>query len=196
MPGPSIPSWQPNLLVIPDPTNSFNRYDTYLAIDPADPLHMVGICRRFYGVGVNYQDQLEAQYSFDGGVTWGYALLPLDPGYYSISDPWVGIAPNGNVYVIALPVTSSSGTVGSQSAAQKSLGAPAAVCCYTSMDGGQSFSPPAYITQGGWPDNTFGAVDPHTGTVYAVWNDGGGVLGFAYSLDNGGHWSPSPSVQP
>jgi len=144
---------------------------------------MVGICRRFFGAGADYQDQLEAQASFDGGVTWQTTLLPLDSPFSSISDPWIGIAPNGNVYVIALPVTSGSAY------------ASAAVCCYTSTDGGQTFPSPVFILTGGTPDNTFGAVDDNS-RLYAAWNDGenSGTLGFAWSLD-GVNWAPSASAQ-
>ncbi len=136
----------------------------------------------------------------------GFAI-PLG-AYYSISDPWVGIAPNGNIYVIAILVDSSySGgtTTGSQAAANALSGT--SVCCYTSSDGGQTWS---FVvipgSDGGNPDNTFGAVDLTSGNVYAIWNSddvystGGtagayGALAFAYSTD-GSTWKRSNSALP
>ena len=186
MAGPNITGPQPNLDVTPDPSNQFNRYDGYLAVDPADSNHRVGICRRFAvpNGAATYQDVLEAQFTFNGGATWNTVALPLDTHtYYSISDPWIGIAPNGNVYVIALAVTNGAEDLS------------AAVCCYTSTDGGQTWGNPVFITAIAGLDNTFGAVDPQTGMVYAIWNDGGGYLGFAYSPD-GNAWYASPMAQP
>lgn len=198
MAGPNISGPQTNFLVTQeDSTSQFadNRYDGYLAVDPIDNLHMVGICRRFYGPGVNYQDQLEAQYTFDGGQSWKNSLLPLDTAsYYSVSDPWIGIAPNGVVYVIALlVVTTDGGTQGSQSEAQTVFGN--GVCSYTSEDGGRTWSNPTAIVSGVGCDQTFGAVDPNSGVVYAVWNDlNTGYLGFAYF--DGNTWQPSISAKP
>ena len=200
---PAIYRLQPNVVVTPDPTGQYNRYDTYLAIDPNDSTHMVGICRRFYGPGLDYQDVLEFQSSVDGGQTWTSLALPLGD-YYSISDPWIGIAPNRNIYVIALQVSSAySGgtTTGRQSAAGQLRGSN--VCCYTSTDNGQSWSFAVIPGSDGWnPDNTFGAIDPTSSTVYAIWNSSdvigaglNGTLAFAYSAD-GNTWNASKAALP
>jgi hypothetical protein len=183
MAGPNISGPQPNVLITPDPVSQFNRYDTYLAIDPRNAAHMVGVCRRFFGPGVNYQDTLEVQYTSDFGFTWTTTALPLGDIAFSISDPWIGITSNGYVYIIALAVANGSETP------------PAAVCCYKSWDGGQTWSDPVLIT----PfvtgiDNTFGAIDHRSDTVYAIWNDGDGYLGFAYSHE-GAAWYASPIAQ-
>lgn len=72
MPAPYIPAPTPNIAVTqsdPDAPDATDRYDGFIAIDPTNPLHMVGICRKFYGPGINYQNLLEAQYSFNGGAT-------------------------------------------------------------------------------------------------------------------------------
>lgn len=197
---------QPNVVVTPDPTGEYNRYDTYLAIDPWGS-GMVGICRRFYGPGVNYQDVLEFQSSSDG-VTWTSSALPLG-NYYSISDPWIGIAENiapgwgQKIYVIALQVSSDYNggtTVGSQSAAKQLRGSN--VCCYTSSDSGKTWNLAVIPGSGaGNPDNTFGAIDRWSGVVYAIWNSNDvvgaglndGTLAFASSSD-GQLWWASPAA--
>jgi len=197
MAGPVIFGPMPNIVVTPDPDDVYNRYDTYLAIDPNDPNHMVGVCRRFYGPGANYQDILEFQSTNDGGQTWASQGLVLPPGdYYSISDPWIGIAPNGNIYVIGLPVVSSVSTPGNFG------DQGVCVCCYSSSDGGETWTTTILpCSDTGNPDNPFGAIDQVSGNVYAVWNSNdtyggpspGGTLAFASSPD-GVNWEPSPAA--
>jgi len=169
-----------------------NRSDGYLAIDPNNSQHLVGICRRFYGQGVDYQDVLEAQYSFDGGNTWNTTGLPLDlTEFYSISDPWIGIGPDGTVYAIGLAVVTTNNMLG---AAEAATAAGNGVLCFTSADGGITWGQPVAIVNGTWCDQTFGAVDPTSGRVYAIWFDES--LAFAYSDDKGQTWQASASAQP
>jgi len=174
-----------------------NRYDGYLAVDPKNPNHMVGICRRFYGPGEKYQDVLEAQHTWDGGKSWQTSTLPLPRSIYSISDPWIGIAPksimqgpnplsggNDLVYVIGLAV--QPGKTGEQF---QGVG----VYFYWSADSGRTWPEPSIITFGIWCDQTFGAIDLNSGRLYAIWYDGS--LALAYSEDGGHNWFAPSSAK-
>jgi FG-GAP-like repeat len=80
--------------------------------------------------------------------------------------------------------------MGSNSVAQSEY----AVCCYVSTTKGATWSSANYIVQNTSLDQTFGAIDPVSGRVYAIWNagpaNGTGQLGFAYS-DDGVTWNSS-----
>ncbi|HEY1888177.1 MAG TPA: sialidase family protein [Roseiarcus sp.] len=91
-------------------------------------------------------------------------------------------------------VSATGSTVGSQAAAAEGKLTEDAVCCYTSTDGGKTWPDPVFLFTGPSIDNTFGAVDPNSGMVYAIWNSGGGTLGFAFSPD-GMNWNASPIAQ-
>jgi hypothetical protein len=203
VPAPSISGPRCNVLVVWDSSDvtdqQLHRYDTDLAVDPGNADHMVGISRFFFGAGANYQDRLEAQYTFDGGLAWKTVVLPGD-GSYSVSDPWIGIGVdaqgNSVVYVIAVGARTPSGsTLGSGANAAELEGK--AVLAYRSDDGGQSWLGPVSIVSGTWCDNTFGAVDAVNGRVYAIWNDNkdrfNPILAFAASVD-GVVWLPSASA--
>jgi hypothetical protein len=193
-----------------EPPLGDNRYDGYVTADPNDPKRLVGVCRRFYGAGINYQDSLEVQFSLDGGFTWSSSPLPTQDNVYSVSDPWIGFGPDSTVYVIGLPVVTTDGTtIGSRAAAQ-SLSEPAGqgVNFYANSDrllastswlsGGSAVNQFVNYPSSDASDNTFGAVDltpssPYYGRIYAMWahyGPGNETLAFAYSND-GLTWSHS-----
>jgi hypothetical protein len=199
MPAPDISGPQQIVAVTtPDtldpPDQVVNRLDGYIAIDPNNPNHLVGVCRKFYGPGINYQDVLEAQYSFDGGNTWNTVDLATGNQLYSVSDPWVGIAQDGTVYVIGLAVVTTNNQGG---AAEAATAKGNGVLSYSSSDGGKTWSQPVEIVAnvaGFGCDNTFGGIDPNTSRVYAIWFDGS--LALAFSDDQGQTWQASPSAKP
>lgn len=183
------------------------RYDGFLAVDPTDSTHMVGICRLFQNAP-QYQDQLEVQTTFDGGRSWSSTVLPNATGSISTSDPWLGIGPTGSeVYVVALLVGQLSGQGSGSMAGAASL-------FYSSNDGGITWLGPRVIfndTNFGANDTldgTFGAVDlstqgasSHHGRIYAVWNHNisnstilGNFPAFARSDNGGATWQPSSTA--
>jgi hypothetical protein len=83
--------------------------ENQLVVDPTNPDHLVGLW---------HQDEtsvgnrgLVVGVTFDGGSTWKLGPLPgvsLDSGgnLQSNSDPWLGFAPNGDLYATCLAFTS------------------------------------------------------------------------------------------
>ncbi len=160
----------------PNGTPQINsEVEPQLAIDPANPLHVVGVWQqdRFTGSGAR---ALMAGVSNDGGTTWSSAPIPgfdgavAGPAYQRYSDPWVSIAPNGDVYASALAVSFSSG-----------VPTTSAVLVTKSMDGGSSWAAPTTlintpVSPGTDPvdllnDKESVTADPtQPGYAYVVWD--------------------------
>src|SRR5262245_2137747 len=93
----------------PSTTAYYNsELEPQIAVDPTDPFHIVGVWQqdRYSSSGAR---ALVAGLSSDGGNNWDVAPIPwfdsTDPlghAYERYTDPWVSIAPNGDVYVSAL----------------------------------------------------------------------------------------------
>src|SRR5260221_6586776 len=158
---------------------------------------MVGSSKRFTDPHT-YAFSLAAYYSSDGGQSWNDAsplklVTQADQGdtadtWVATSDPAVAWNNMGNVYILALPF-------GVQTPADPNhlIG----IAVYKSTDGGRRWSPPNLIHTSNGDDKQWIAGDnssasPHSGNVYAAWDDGAGIGGSAPSLarttDHGVTW--------
>jgi hypothetical protein len=178
-----------------------------LAVDPADPAHLIGAWQqdRYSGGGA---PGLLTGISFDAGKTWATASAPFSRctggtaanggDYQRASDPWVAISPGGTAHQVALAFD-----VGATSGRR-------AILASRSTDGGRNWSAPQTL-QG--DSNPFFALDKGSITadlqnpslVYAVWDrltnqDVGnsplahGPAWFARSTDGGVSWEPARSI--
>lgn len=150
--------------------------EPHLAIDPADPRHLVAAWQqdRWDGGGANGTG---AAASFDGGRTWTRQDPPFTacagggPGAWArTSDPWAAIAADGTVHLMALAFDDPwSGT-------------RSAILASRSVDGGRTWSAPATLALEGSQDltldkNTLTADPGRPGFAYAVWDRLEGLTG-------------------
>jgi len=163
-----------------------DRSESALAIDPANPYHMVGASKKFFNPHT-YDFSIAAYYSYDGGQTWTEsAPLALLPPWTGVSDPALTFDSLGNVILLGLPFQNfpdNSTTI---------LG----MAAYKSTDGGKTWSAPNHFhnvvgDDKQWivGDNT--PTSPFYGRVYACWDSsgiGGSQLCFARTLDHGVTW--------
>lgn len=156
------------------------RSESSLAINPNNPLQIVGASKKFKNIKT-YDFTLATAFSTDGGVSWkASADLALPPNATGISDPSVTWDDSGNVFLAALPFNNPPG------------GVRIGMAIYKSTDGGQTWSAPNQIHTSSLDDKQWTAGDsnkgsPFRGRVYAVW-DGPGGLCFARTLDHGANW--------
>ena len=156
------------------------RSESSLAINPNNPLQIVGASKKFKNIKT-YDFTLATAFSTDGGVSWKpSADLALLPTWTGISDPSVTWDDSGNVFLAALPFNNPPG------------GVRIGMAIYKSTDGGQTWSAPNQIHTSSLDDKQWTAGDSNTGSrfrgrVYAVW-DGPGGLCFARTLDHGATW--------
>jgi hypothetical protein len=156
------------------------RSESSLAINPNNPLQIVGASKKFKNIKT-YDFTLATAFSTDGGVSWKPAAdLALLPTWTGISDPSVTWDDSGNVFLAALPFNNPPG------------GVRIGMAIYKSTDGGQTWSAPNQIHTSSLDDKQWTAGDSNTGSrfrgrVYAVW-DGPGGLCFARTLDHGATW--------
>jgi len=174
--------------------------EPHLAVDPADPRHLVGAWQqdRWQGGGAN---GIATGVSHDGGLTWAATgasftfcsgALP-GAGYDRASDPWVSFAPDGTVHQVALAFDDSW------------HGSRQAIAVSRSADGGATWSHPVAVAT----ETAFDALldkctitaDPvRPGTLYAVWDRLAGLGGapalqtgpafLGRSTDGGATWEP------
>ena len=156
------------------------RSESSLAINPNNPLQIVGASKKFKNIKT-YDFTLATAFSTDGGLTWkASADLALLPTWTGVSDPSVTWDDSGNVFLAALPFNNPPG------------GVQIGMAIYKSTDGGQTWSAPNLIHTSSMDDKQWTAGDanpgsPFRGRVYAVW-DGPGGLCFARTLDHGATW--------
>ncbi|TMQ15204.1 MAG: exo-alpha-sialidase [Deltaproteobacteria bacterium] len=141
-----------------------------VAVDPTNPAHLVGVWQqdRWSNGGSN---GIGAAASFGGGATWKPSTLRFGrcgggsaasgTDYDRATDPWVTIAADGTVFLVALVFDSTSPRN--------------AMLASRSTDGGVTWSDPAVLRADSDPDVfndkdtiTADATDP--GRVYAVWD--------------------------
>ncbi|MFL5312441.1 MAG: sialidase family protein [Myxococcales bacterium] len=181
--------------------------EPFLAVDPADPVHLVGVWQqdRYSGGGA---PGLLAGVSFDAGNTWASSSAPFSHctggsaanggDYQRASDPWVAISPDGTAHQLALTFD-----VGAS-------GGHRAILASRSTDGGRSWS--AAQTLQGDSDPFFAldkgsiTADPRNPSlVYAVWDRltnqdvsnsplAHGPAWFARSTDRGVTWEAARNI--
>src|SRR5258708_5633196 len=126
--------------------NGFNfrnaEVEPFLAIDPKDPLHLVGVYQqdRWSNGGAN---GLGSAASFHGGKTWttGFAHFTVCSGgnatnraiFERASDPWITFAADGTPHFIAFSFDNSSNHQ--------------AMLAARSLDGGRTWTEPVFLTE-------------------------------------------------
>jgi hypothetical protein len=170
-----------------------------LAIDPTNPLHLVGAWQqdRWSSGGAN---GIGTAASFDGGATWTTSTPRLgqctggSDAYNRATDPWVTIAADGTPYLFALVFSSTSPRN--------------AMVATRSNDGGLTWGEPSVVRADDDPsvfnDKNSITADPlDPGRVYAVWDRLTGVdtpteptttgpIWFARTTD--GAWEPARAI--
>ncbi len=188
-----------------------------VAVDPQNPSHFVGVWQqdrwRFGGA-----NGLGTGISTDGGATWATSLAtmaafdvctggtPANGGDYErTSDPWVSIAPNGDVYQIAISWNNSNPF--------------SSVLVSKSTDGGNRWSDPKTLIKESsflfFNDKESITADPlNSNFVYATWDRSrlpsgdqpsenvafhnfaafrGDVM-FSRTTDGGASWEPARAI--
>src|SRR5437667_11451001 len=90
-----------NRRVTCDASPSNDRSESALAVNPTDPLNMVGSSKRFTNP-LTYAFSLAAYATFDGGLSWIESPLALVAGADFTSDPAVAFDDLGNAYLLAM----------------------------------------------------------------------------------------------
>jgi hypothetical protein len=164
--------------------NSLNnaRSESNIAINPNNPLQVVGASKKFANIET-YNFTLATSYSEDGGKTWNDSTPLAMSGFTVMTDPTLAWDDIGNVYIVGL-----TGTLGTTPPVFQTIG----MVVYKSTDGGKTWSPPKSIHNDSSDDKQWAAGDtnpssPHHGNVYAVWDFNGGMA-FARTKDHGATW--------
>ncbi|MGB9149586.1 MAG: sialidase family protein [Burkholderiales bacterium] len=175
-----------------------------VAVNPFNPNNIIGAWQasRWSNGG---SQALATGVSNDGGLTWSARSVPFSRctggnagnggDYERASDPWVAIAPDGVAVQIALAFNG----------AVLSAGSASAILASRSVDGGNSWTPPATLIRDGSAFfNDKGAItadktDPRK--FYVVWDrlesEDTGPTFFARSVNSGQAWeSARPIYQP
>lgn len=188
-----------DLLPVAGAAQPETQAEPYLAVDPANPLHLIASWQenRFSDGGAR---TLGVAATFDGGITWSEGVLPrlthVDGGAWDrASDPWVAFGANGRVYAASLLFDRSS--------PDNAVGVSA------SDDGGVTWTAPVEVFRSVADFNDKEAVvvdtgtrSPRAGTVYAAWDiniqkNGTTVqrLVVSRSSDGGRSWSKPVAVR-
>ena len=163
-----------------------------LAVDPTDPNHLVGVFMQDRWSNGNSRGPV-AGVSFDGGRRWRELVIPglsLCSGgdFHRAGDPWVSFAPNGDLYMSALPV--DKGPSG--------FNARTAVLATKSTDGGLTWTDPVTIdlqlpAETGLQGDDFSVItadrtDPQI--AYIVFSVDRNAELFSRTTDGGQTWEP------
>jgi hypothetical protein len=179
-----------------------------LAVDPGNPLHLVGAWQQDRIATSGAAGQIAAA-SIDGGRTWslgsaafsrctgGSAAAGLD--YERVSDPWVTISPNGTAYQMTVAFDDP-----------KSDGSRNEMLVSRSDDGGLTWDQPVTLihdkTAEAYNDKNSITADPRdSNLVYAVWtreltaeetpdNPYVAPAMFARSTDRGRSWEQARAI--
>ncbi len=175
--------------------------EPHAAVNPTNPANVVAVWQqdRWSDGGAR---GLMSGSSFDGGLTWERAVLPVSAcagggvgigaAYGRASDPWVTFSPRGVAFAISLSFTGGSFQPDSTSA----------VLVVRSSDGGRSWGEPAVLIADGndaFNDKETITADPNDGDyVYATWDrldgDVHGPTWFARTTDGGESWEPAQAI--
>jgi hypothetical protein len=161
------------------PATSVNFYNSevepWLAVDPSNPLHMVGAWQQDRWNDGGSRGLVTAA-SFDGGATWTIQRITKSSsctggngnggGYQRASDPWVSIAPDGTTYLMSLSVDTNPGGFGIH---------PNAMLVMRSPDGGLNWGDPTTLRldsrESVLNDKNSMTADPtDSDFAYAVWD--------------------------
>ncbi len=173
-----------------------------LARNPANPNHMIASWQQDRWSNGGAQG-LAGAVTFDGGKSWlnTQAIFSRCSGgnaanagnYERASDPWVGIAPDGAAYQMALGLSGESFATSSVSA----------MLVAKSADGGRTWAAPQTLVRDAsaaiFHDKNALTADPtNPAYVYAVWGrlaaNGHGPAWFSRTTDGGLTWESSRSI--
>jgi len=172
------------------------KVEPYVAVNPANPLHLIGTWQQNRWSGGGSQAVVSAA-SFNGGLTWSRTTAPFSictlgavvngGDFERATDPWVALSPNGVAYWMALAVTGG---------AAFSAGSESAMRVARSLDGGRTWEQPITLIRDGAlafnDKNTITADPTDSSFVYAVWDrlqpSGGGPAWFARTTNGGATW--------
>jgi hypothetical protein len=182
-----------NIQVTHDNNANHARSESFIAINPNNPLQVVSASKKFFNIET-YSFTLATEYSGDGGRTWADSAPLTLPGASTVmTDPALAWDDSGNVFLVGL-----GGTIGTTPPVVSAT--TGIIAMYKSVDGGQAWSPPYLIPGTGGADKQWAAGDsnpssPYHGNVYAVWDNTGTVppnaqtgVAFARTLDHGASW--------
>ncbi len=167
----------------------------HLAVNPADPRHLVGVWQQDRWSGVGARGLVTAT-SFDGGARWTRATpaVSICAGgeYWRATDSQVSIAPDGTAYVVSLSMNTAVAE------------GDHAILVSRSRDGGRRWEPPVTLVREGTDPSRFVfndlpgvTADPTDSRyVYVAWDrivfpPLGGPLMLARSTDGGDTWQPA-----
>jgi hypothetical protein len=181
-----------------------SEVQTHLAVNPRNPLHLVGTYQQDRWSSLASQGVLTVT-SFDGGRTWRRSSASVSEctgGPTSLkraTDSWTSISPDGTAYLATLSMTGGFFEPGSQHAIQVTR----------SGSGGLTWANPVTLTQDGgltvFNDLPAVTADPADARfVYVVWTriellggqDFAGVTYLARSTDGGRTWDQRPIHDP
>jgi hypothetical protein len=154
--------------------------ETFLVVDPTNPGHLAAMWQqdRWSNGGAR---GLEVATSFDGGQTWQDTPLPgvsLVAGGTAarVSDPWLAVAANGDLFATALTVNAQA--------------APGNILVCKSTDGGLTWQTPVAIPGSNGADKESIMTDPSDPqTAYVIWTHG-----FSRTSDGGQTWSQAQRI--
>jgi hypothetical protein len=171
--------------------------ETWLAADPSDPLHLIGVWQQDRWSNGGASGLLTAV-TRNGGRTWTQSAAPFsacsggEARYLRASDPWVSIAPDGTAWQVGLSLTANTAGQG--------------VLVSRSTDGGLHWDVPITVKFDQDPNVlddkesiTADPLDPRY--VYVVWDrlSGGGAnfrgpAWLARTSDRGATWEPARTI--
>jgi hypothetical protein len=167
-------------------TPSESRSESCVVINPLNPMNLVGASKKFINPSI-YHFKLGVIYSFDGGITWQEAQLPMQGDWDGMTDPALAFDDFGNVFLVGEPLKMNPDK---WHTAEDLTGLGMVV--FRSSDGGVTWQAPARLSSHTTDDKQWVVCDnshqsPFRGHVYVAW---GAVapLKFARSTDHGVTW--------
>jgi hypothetical protein len=170
--------------------------EPYIAVDPRNPLHLVGVWQQDRWSNGGCRGILAAD-STDGGNTWSVSEvtgMTVNEGGTTLraSDPWVSFSPNGTVYVAALVLNDPN------------VQTPQGVDVSKSTNGGLTWGAATELINTNnnslFNDKDSLTADPtNSNYVYAVWdqlnfNSNSGPTFFARTTDGGQTWATAGPI--
>jgi len=179
------------------------RSESFIAVNPRNRSNLIAASKKFSNPDT-YRFTIGVRVSFDKGISWQDATLPLLPEWTEhagdidvegpgMTDPAVVFDDFGNAFMVGEPLRYADrfGTT------LDTIG----MFVYKSVDGGLHWSAPTPLHVGDKSDDkSWIACDnnpssPHYGNVYIVWG-AGGPLRLARSTDHGASWKGVGAAAP
>jgi hypothetical protein len=158
--------------------------ETTIAVNPTNPLNLIGSANDFQAVYnssggvVTLTIYSRAHVTFDGGQTWTNFTVPFNTSLYTVvSDPAVAFDADGNAY---------QATIG-----EANFGTPGDVLVAHSANGGQTWSVPVRVAAGS--GTTTGAEVNNDKEYIAAWGHGNAIVTWTeFMFDKNRNFTGSP----